>query len=210
VQYNANAPDDLPVGGDWGNSHSEVTESTEKTLNVNPGKLSVAFASIVAVAGGRPVDSRDPSLIVEGMDDAALIQSFENGVVPPGGFHHAQHVRVAWCYLRQHPLLEALDRFQTRLRAFAVAQDKPDLYHETITTAYVLLINERLSEDGAGDGDWEAFAARNADLLTWKPSILERYYRTETLWSERARRTFVMPDRLDGAVESSWPPSPMT
>jgi hypothetical protein len=115
--------------------------------------------------------------------------------VPAGGFHHEQHVRVAWYYQRHHSLLEALDRFQTRLRAFAQAQGKPDLYHETITTAYLLLVNERLHDNGAGD-DWGAFAARNADLLSWKPSILQRYYRDETLWSDRARRTFVMPDRL--------------
>jgi hypothetical protein len=131
------------------------------------------------------------------MDDAALVRTFENGVAPPGGFHHEQHVRVAWHYLRHYPLLAALDRFQTRLRAFALAQGKPDLYHETITTAYVLLINERLHDNGARDEGWDAFAARNADLLSWKPSILERYYRDETLWSDRARVTFVMPDRLD-------------
>lgn len=130
------------------------------------------------------------------MDDATLVDSFENGVVPPHGFHHEQHVRVAWYYLRHQPLLEALQRFQTQLRLFAQAQGKPDLYHETITTAYVLLINERLHENGARDEDWKAFAARNADLLSWKPSILQRYYRDETLWSDRARRIFVMPDRL--------------
>ncbi len=129
------------------------------------------------------------------MDDEALVRSFERGEVPDGGFHHAQHVRVAWYYLRHRPLLDALETFQARLRAFALAQGKPDLYHETITTAYVLLINERL-DNGARDADWDAFAARNADLLSWKPSILQRYYRDETLWSDRAKRTFVMPDRL--------------
>ena len=132
------------------------------------------------------------------MDDEALVCSFERGEVPEGGFHHAQHVRVAWYYLRHRPLPDALERFQARLRAFALAQGKPTLYHETITTAYVLLINERL-DDGARDENWDAFAARNADLLSWKPSILERYYRNETLWSDRAKRTFVMPDRLGDA-----------
>jgi hypothetical protein len=130
------------------------------------------------------------------MDDAALLQAFESGVAPEGGFHHAQHVRVAWNYLRHRPLALALDRFQTMLRAFAIAQGKPALYHETITIAYVLLIAERLHEAPRDDG-WEAFAARNADLLAWKPSILDRYYREATLWSERARQTFVMPDRLE-------------
>jgi hypothetical protein len=130
------------------------------------------------------------------MDDGELVNAFEAGTAPEGGFHHAQHVRVAWYYLRHHPLPDALHRFQTRLRAFAVAQGKPNLYHETITMAYVLLINERLQEIGAAENDWEAFSERNADLLSWKPSILQRYYRDETLWSDRARRTFVMPDRL--------------
>jgi hypothetical protein len=131
------------------------------------------------------------------MQDHELVKAFEGGTVPEGGFHHAQHVRVAWYYLRHDTLPAALERFQTRLRAFALAQEKPNLYHETITTAYMLLINERLQGNGGGEDDWESFARRNQDLLTWKPSILQRYYRDETLWSERARRTFVMPDRLE-------------
>jgi hypothetical protein len=31
-------------------------------------------------------------------------------------------------------------------------------------------------------------------LLTWQPSILNRYYSKELLASDLARRTFVMPD----------------
>ena len=91
---------------------------------------------------------------------------------------------------------EALGRFGTGLRRFADAHGKPDLYHETITTAYVLLIAERL-DDGDRELDWDDFARRNPDLLTWRPSILARYYREETLASARAKRTFVMPDRLE-------------
>ena len=131
------------------------------------------------------------------MDDEALVRSFEAGQAPSGGFHHREHVRVAWCYLRQHTLAGALARFSAGLRRFATANGKPDLYHETITTAYVLLINERL--DGAARSlAWDAFAGRNPDLLLWKPSVLDRYYRPETLSSDRARRTFVLPDRLSG------------
>jgi hypothetical protein len=58
----------------------------------------------------------------------------------------------------------------------------------------VPLVHERQTATGAED--WPAFAARNGDLLAWKPSVLEsRYYREETLWSARARETFVLPDR---------------
>lgn len=131
------------------------------------------------------------------MDDASLVRLFEAGEAPADGFHHRDHVRVAWWCLRETPLPQALMRFAEGLKRFAAAQGKPDLYHETITTAYVLLINERLDAGGRALA-WDAFAARNPDLLMWKPSILARYYRDETLSSARAKRTFVMPDRLDG------------
>jgi hypothetical protein len=131
------------------------------------------------------------------MDDASLVRLFEAGEMPADGFHHRDHVRVAWWYLREAPLPDALIRFAGGLKRFAVAQGKPDLYHETITTAYVLLINERLDDDGRAL-PWDEFAARNVDLLMWKPSVLARYYRGETLSSARAKRTFVMPDRLEG------------
>ena len=130
------------------------------------------------------------------MDNESLIRLFEAGEAPPDGFHHREHVRVAWWYLSESPLPEALGRFGAGLRRFADAQGKPDLYHETITTAYVLLIAERL-DDGDRELDWDDFARRNPDLLTWRPSILARYYREETLASARAKRTFVMPDRLE-------------
>ena len=129
------------------------------------------------------------------MDDETLVRTFEAGEVPQHGFHHAEHVRVAWYYLRRLPLPDALARFRAALQRYAVARGKPGLYHETITVAYVLLINERI--DGAApEMSWDAFAAGNPDLLFWHPSILDRYYQPSTLASERARRTFVLPDRL--------------
>jgi hypothetical protein len=76
------------------------------------------------------------------------------------------------------------------LRRFAEAQGKPERYHETITTAYVLLIHERMTSPLT----WHEFAAANPDLLQWSPSSLDRYYQSETLSSDRARREFVTPD----------------
>lgn len=129
------------------------------------------------------------------MTDEELMHAFEAGQVPGGGFHHAQHVRVAWNYLRAHPLPEALGRFCAGLKRFAEAQGATGLYHETITVAYVLLINERWAGSDPATS-WEAFAASHPDLLAWKPSLLDRLYAPETLASPRARRVFVMPDRL--------------
>jgi hypothetical protein len=133
------------------------------------------------------------------MNDETLVRLVEAGEAPPDGFHHRDHVRVAWWYLQHHQLPEALVRFSATLQRFAHARGKPGLYHETITTAYMLLINERLDRSGR-DLSWPEFEAANQDLLTWRPSILARYYQEETLSSDRARRVFVMPDRLEAAA----------
>jgi hypothetical protein len=134
--------------------------------------------------------------------DGELERHFDAGRMPPGGFRHADHVRVAWVYLRRHPPAQALDRFRAGLRRFAEAQGAAQLYHETITTAYLLLIHERLAASGRALS-WEAFAAANPDLLAWKPSILDRYYRPETLASDRAKREFVAPDGEE-AIRGDW------
>jgi hypothetical protein len=84
------------------------------------------------------------------------------------------------------------------LKRFAAFNGHPGLYHETITWAFLFLIHERMA-DGEESETWEAFAARNQDLLTWKPSALDRYYDPETLQSERARRLFVLPRRMSAS-----------
>jgi hypothetical protein len=133
-----------------------------------------------------------------------LIKQFEDGTTPAATFHHADHVRLAFEYLRRYPALEALEKFSAALQRFAAAQGKARLYHETITWAYLLLIRERQARAGCAQTScaqtspaqtWEEFAERNADLLIWRGGVLATLYRQETLDSDLARRTFVLPDR---------------
>ena len=123
-----------------------------------------------------------------------LIKQFENGTTPPETFHHADHVRLAFECLYRYPALEALEKFSVALRRFAAARGKPQLYHETITWAYLLLIRERMARAGRSQ-TWEEFAERNPDLLIWKGGVLATLYRQETLDSDLARHTFVLPDQ---------------
>jgi hypothetical protein len=130
------------------------------------------------------------------MNNEEIVQQFEQGQAPGGAFHHADHIRVAFAYLCQYPVLYALQRFSHALRRFATAHGKPHLYHETITWAYLFLVRERRLQ--VAPQTWEEFAAANPDLLNWekgKGGILARYYRPETLASDNARASFVLPDR---------------
>jgi hypothetical protein len=128
------------------------------------------------------------------MTDDEYIASFENCSLASESFHHSNHVRMAFLYLTRYPALEALQRFSAALARFAAAHGRPQLYHETITWAFLLLIRERMARTGY-ERNWAEFAAGNADLLNWKDSVLKRYYRAGTLSSELARTTFLFPDK---------------
>ena len=126
--------------------------------------------------------------------DAELLDAFVSTALPADQFNHEQHVRVAWLFVRHHGMPAALGAFPTAIKRFADAKGAHGLYHETITWAFLLIIAERLARTPAPD--WATFAADNADLLSWQPSILDRYYSKEVLASALARTTFLMPDLL--------------
>jgi hypothetical protein len=125
------------------------------------------------------------------LSDREFIAAMEDCTFPAASFDHREHVRLGWLYLREHPLLDALARFIVSLRRYAGSLGATAKYHETITYAFMFLIHERMARFPADSFD--EFATANADLFC---PILKRYYRSETLASELARNTFVMPDHL--------------
>lgn len=127
------------------------------------------------------------------LTDRELMDQFERATLPAESFHHREHVRVAFLYLSERPMLAALQAFSSALQKFAATHGKASLYHETITWAYMFLIQERMARAG-GKQNWEEFARNNPDLLTWKGGILSRFYREETLASDLAKEIFVLPD----------------
>ena len=147
------------------------------------------------------------------MTNKELIHSFETDSLPQGSFHHADHVHLAFAYLSEYPVLEALDKFATALKRYAAARGKSQLYHATITHAYFFLIRERMARIAAencsiqdcpsqhypskdcSSKDWDDFARRNPDLFAWKDGVLARYYQQATLESDLARTVFLFPDK---------------
>ena len=127
------------------------------------------------------------------MEQGELFDRFVDTTLPADQFHHQQHVHVAWMFVTKYGMPAALGEFSTAIKRFADAKGATGLYHETITWAFLLLIADRQARTPADT--WEVFERENQDLLTWKPSILERYYSKELLASDLAKRAFLMPDR---------------
>ena len=130
------------------------------------------------------------------MSDDEFIAHFEDGSLANEGFHHRDHMRMAFLYLRRYPALEAIQRFSSALARFAAVHGKPGLYNETVTWAFLLLIRERMARAGR-EQTWEEFATSNADLMSWKDNVLKTYYRAETLGSDLAKSVFLFPDAMN-------------
>lgn len=126
------------------------------------------------------------------MTEAELVTAVESRTLPIDAFTHAEHVRLAWSYLKRLPVLSALATFRDTLQGFAAHHGKATLYHETITVAYMLMVLERMAGP-TGEASWEEFAGRNPDLLVWKNGPFFQHYSADVLQDPRARATFVMP-----------------
>ena len=123
------------------------------------------------------------------------IEVFESGRIDADMFDHEAHIYVAWLYLDQYPVLQATQRYMKSLKRITAALGISGKYHETITWFFMFLIDERRRVSATGD--WFSFRRNNEDLFAHgELSILSRYYRPETLASDSARRSFVLPDRL--------------
>jgi hypothetical protein len=126
------------------------------------------------------------------MDDSSLLEAFEACTLPASALSHREHVRVAWlCLASGAPFEEGAARFCRGLRRYVTSLGKADRYHETITWAFLALVNER--QHACRATAFELFARENPDLFVGDPSPLLRFYDRETLESERARRVFVLP-----------------
>jgi len=133
------------------------------------------------------------------MTDQEFLNALERCELPAEAFTHAAHVRAGYLYLRAVGFDAALGRTRAAIRRYAAHLGKADKYHETITVAYLALIQQRLCEGGDA-GEWTGFRERNQDLF--ERDLLLRHYRRSELESELARRIFILPQRQEGAGSS--------
>jgi N-formylglutamate deformylase len=131
------------------------------------------------------------------LTDDELIEGFEAASL--ASFHHRDHVRVAWIYLWRLGLYGALGAVSRGLRRLAAVHGQSAKYHETVSWLYVFVIHERMA--AGHESKWKEFEGANPDLLGSWGAFVARFYKPRTLSSPLARRSFVLPDRLERAGE---------
>jgi hypothetical protein len=125
-----------------------------------------------------------------------FLAALESGTLPLAEFNHCAHVRAGYLYVTRHGFGGAVERFARTLKAFAARYGKVGLYHETITVAFLALINEHVSSSEAQD--WDEFISANPELLD--RNTLTHFYAPEELASAEARRVFRLPRRRPDAA----------
>jgi hypothetical protein len=128
----------------------------------------------------------------DSMSDDAFVSAFETCELPNEVFRHREHVRLTFIYLRRYGFAEARARISGAIRKYAAHNGAPRKYHETITFAWLRIVQEAATSVPE-DASFEEMSAAFPYLLS--KSTLQEYYSSELLGSEAARVSFLEPDR---------------
>jgi hypothetical protein len=122
----------------------------------------------------------------------SFILAFENGSLPRSEWNHARHLIMALWYIRRHGRDEATVLIRDGIQRYNQRHDNLNGYHETITLAWVAVIERFLA---ARDRD-SALSVLAAELLEecGETDYLLRFYSRERLFSDEARQQRVAPD----------------
>jgi hypothetical protein len=124
----------------------------------------------------------------------ALVCAFEDASIPASEFTHAAHIAVALSYLNSFPPEQALERMREKIRAFAAHHGVDNLYHETVTTFWMRLLEHLASTSEVDLPLWRRINLIVEDWTKRRP--VEAHYSTEVIKSQEARDTWVPPDKL--------------
>ena len=125
-------------------------------------------------------------------DDRDFLRRFSCCEIEVGGFHHREHVRLAYIFLVLYGVEEACPKFRASLQAFLRHNRvDPAKYHETMTQAWILAVFHFMQTAAARSSSTEFM---DANPMLMNPRIMLTHYSSELIGSDRARAHFVEPD----------------
>jgi hypothetical protein len=123
--------------------------------------------------------------------DEDFLRAFEDLSFPADQFHHREHIRVAWLYLKSSDATRAAERMAAGIRRFANHHGATQKYHHTLTLAWMRLVAAAMVETPEGT-NFTQFLAEHQEL--GDKDLLRKYYSSELLQTTRAREGWVEPD----------------
>jgi hypothetical protein len=127
------------------------------------------------------------------LDEDEFVEMVEECRYGNAEFRHADHIRLAWIYVRRYGARQAEERIAGTVRRFAISLGHEAKYHETQTRAWLRLVAtaQHLTPKVTA---FEEFLSKHGWLLD--RSALSPFYSGAHLSSEAARRGWADPDQI--------------
>jgi hypothetical protein len=123
----------------------------------------------------------------------SLVEAFETATIAASEFTHVAHIAVALSYLDTLSPDEALARMREKIRAFAAHHGVDNLYHETLTTFWMRLLDHLAQSHYRELPLWHRI---NLIVACWGTAApVEAHYSRELIKSKAAREGWIPPDR---------------
>ena len=124
----------------------------------------------------------------------SFVRAFEDGSLPKSEWTHSRHLVMALWYIRREGWERATVLIREGIQRYNRAQDNPNGYHETITLAWVAVIDKflqlRRRETRLSRCSSQTNCSSNAATRT----ILLQYYSRERLFSDECATSPDAPD----------------
>ena len=121
-----------------------------------------------------------------------FVSRVESCAYPNAEFKHADHIRLAWIYLRRYGPEGAEERIIATIQRFATSLGHTQKYHETMTRAWLRLVAAAYSASPEA-ASFDDFIDKHGWLL--ERDALSAFYTKSCLLSDLARQQWVEPDR---------------
>jgi hypothetical protein len=122
------------------------------------------------------------------MTDQEFLDAFERGQLSTEGFHHRDHLRLAWLQVDRLGLEAGTAAVGAGIRRFAEAHGHHRLYHETLTRFWVRVVAH------ASQATFEETLRRHPMLL--RKDLPLKHWSRATLYGDAAREAWVRPDLM--------------
>jgi len=125
--------------------------------------------------------------------DLAFRKEVESCDFNVAGFNHEAHLRLAYIYLLENPIDEAVERMRATISGLLEEMniDIHEKYHATLTRAWLLAVHHFMQTSGASRSAQE-FLQLNPGLLDTE--VMMTHYSSGRLFSDQARKSFLEPD----------------
>ncbi len=125
------------------------------------------------------------------MTDAEFVAAVLSGALAPTAFHHRDHLRLAWCLVRQSGVEAASRTIADGIRAFATRHGQAEKYHETLTRCWVRLVHHAIAARPEV-ATFDQFLAAFPWLL--EQDLPYRHWSRAVMQGQEARARWVEPD----------------